>query len=166
MGSATAPAPVAPQAALECAATIQRARMRLLFGRRPVDAFYATLMWRIKRWVYDDPKVETACTNGHAMMFSPRYVAELLRRDVELLISLIVHELMHVMFRHHLRRGRRLAWLWNVAGDLMINELMRRDGYTIIEDFALPNTCFTVEDDSGKEHEFNTMGWPWNLSAD
>jgi predicted metal-dependent peptidase len=161
-----APASIAPQAALVCAETIQKARMRLLFGRRPVDAFYATLMWRIKSWVYDNPKVSTACTNGHAMMFNPAYVLELWTLDCELLISLIVHELMHVMFRHHLRRGRRMAWLWNVAGDLMINALMRRDGFTVAADWCLPGTRFKVADDKGKEHEFDTLDWPWNLSAD
>jgi len=41
---------------------------------------------------------------------------------------LVAHECMHPVFEHHWRRKERDPKLWNVAGDIIINELLTTDG--------------------------------------
>ena len=49
-------------------------------------------------------------------------------------MGVIAHEVLHVVNRHHLRRGERDAELWNVAADLLINRLLEDDKYVLPPD--------------------------------
>jgi predicted metal-dependent peptidase len=49
-------------------------------------------------------------------------------------MGVIAHEVLHVVNRHHLRRGERDAKLWNVAADLLINRLLEDDKYLLPSD--------------------------------
>jgi predicted metal-dependent peptidase len=49
-------------------------------------------------------------------------------------MGVVAHEVLHVVNRHHLRRGERDAELWNVAADLLINRLLEDDKYVLPSD--------------------------------
>jgi len=60
-------------------------------------------------------------TDGRAVWFNPEWCEA---HGVEKTMGVIAHEVLHVVNRHHLRRGERDAELWNVAADLLINRLL------------------------------------------
>ena len=70
-------------------------------------------------------------TDGRAVWFNPEWCEA---HGVEKTMGVIAHEVLHVVNRHHLRRGERDAELWNVAADLLINRLLEDDKYVLPPD--------------------------------
>lgn len=63
----------------------------------------------------------------------------------------ILHELMHVMLRHHERIAGRIPLIWNIAGDLVINEAIPALGLnenTRSEFVTVPDDCLWRERDA------------------
>lgn len=52
----------------------------------------------------------------------------------------LAHEIMHPAFQHLFRRGHRDAFMWNYAGDIVINELLVQDRIGAIHPNWLYNT--------------------------
>lgn len=82
------------------------------------DPFYGYLLLRMEMLPADIP---TACTNGKQIKYNPWFVANLTMPQLK---GLLKHEVMHVAFMHHLRRGTRDADKWNVAADYVINDIL------------------------------------------
>ena len=81
----------------------------------------------------------TAWTAGRNIVFAALFVSP---QTDEQLQGLVLHELAHVVFMHHLRRGQRDGLLWNVAADYCINWLLKEvdnqelpDGVLIDEEY-------------------------------
>ena len=70
-----------------------------------------------------DDSVGTACTNGSYIKFSRQFVATLTDAELE---GLIIHEILHVVGKHHLRRNGREPDRWNIACDCAINPLITK----------------------------------------
>ena len=49
------------------------------------------------------------------------------------IIFVLAHEVLHIALNHHTRRGDRDPILWNMAGDFIINALLRKAGLTMPE---------------------------------
>ena len=62
--------------------------------------------------------IGTMATDGRSVWFNPDWCEG---HGVEKTMGVIAHEVLHVVNKHHLRRGERDAELWNVAADLLIN---------------------------------------------
>src|SRR5208283_611556 len=77
------------------------------------------------------PFVGSIATDGRSVWFNPEWCE---RHGVEKTMGVIAHEVLHVVNRHHLRRGERDAELWNVAADLLINRLLEDDKYVLPPD--------------------------------
>lgn len=76
--------------------------------------------------------VRTAATDGKYIYINPGYWLGL---SLEEKISLVLHEAAHVALAHHLRRQNRDGALWNLAGDEVINEILKSDGNPIPEEW-------------------------------
>lgn len=64
---------------------------------------------------------------------------------------IILHELMHVLLRHHERTSGRIPFVWNIAGDLVINEAIPALGLnetTRSEFVTVPVECLQRERDA------------------
>ncbi len=46
-------------------------------------------------------------------------------------VGVIAHEVLHVVFKHHLRRNDRDPFYWNVAGDYVINDVLLDEGFVL-----------------------------------
>lgn len=90
------------------------------------DPFYGYLLLRNE--LRQDPKIETAHTNGKEIVYSPKFIRSLTLPQVK---GLLKHEVMHIAHMHHLRRGDRDPERWNMAADYVINAHLVEDGVTL-----------------------------------
>lgn len=74
--------------------------------------------------------VPTMCTDGVSILWSPAFVDRL---NLDEVIGVLAHEIMHVVLKHMLRRGNRDPMKWNIAADLAINPILVKGGFTLPE---------------------------------
>ena len=89
-----------------------RARSSLLL-KQP---FFGTLCLRLGAEFTED--IPTAGTNGEKLLINPTFF---LKQTHEQRVGLLAHEVMHCVYMHVLRLNERDPFLWNVAGDYVIN---------------------------------------------
>ena len=106
-------------------AIITKARARLLVRAPFIGSIALGLTW------VNAPDIGTMATDGRRIWFNPDWCET---HGVEKTMGVIAHEVLHVVNRHHLRRGERDAELWNVAADLLINRLLEDDKYVLPSD--------------------------------
>ena len=106
-------------------AIITKARARLLVRAPFIGSIALGLAW------VNAPDIGTMATDGRSVWFNPEWCE---RHGVEKTMGVIAHEVLHVVNRHHLRRGERDAELWNVAADLLINRLLEDDKHVLPPD--------------------------------
>jgi predicted metal-dependent peptidase len=97
---------------------LQAAVMRIR-GDHP---FLGTLALFAELKVSDE--IETAATDGKKLFFNPTYVDKL---DAAKLCGLVTHELLHAALQHVGRRHERNTLLWNIAADIVVNGMIRKD---------------------------------------
>jgi predicted metal-dependent peptidase len=84
--------------------------------------FFAALMLMAPIDITDS--VDTAATDGMRLMFNPKFIGALTSNE---LAGLVVHEVLHCALAHVPRRGLRDPLLWNIAADIHVNGLIRKD---------------------------------------
>lgn len=87
------------------------------------DPFYGYLL--LRQDVVQDANIPTACVNGKRLRYNPAFLRSLTNLQIK---GLLKHEIMHVAYMHHLRRGTRDPEKWNIAGDYVINALLVENG--------------------------------------
>lgn len=85
------------------------------------DPFYGYLL--LRQEILPDRTISTACTNGLRIRYNPEFVNKLTLPQLK---GLLKHEVMHIASMHHLRRGHRDPTKWNIAGDYVINALLKQ----------------------------------------
>ena len=86
-------------------------------------AFLAPLMCSMDfKW---DDTIPTACTNGLEVRWNPHFFLHL---DEDTRLSVLLHELWHVALLHMVRRGGRDPEIWNIAADIVINNMLDSEG--------------------------------------
>jgi predicted metal-dependent peptidase len=85
--------------------------------------FWGTLAMKMPMTLSDE--VPTAATNGQRVLFNEEFVNSL--TDDELLF-LGCHEIGHPMLEHIFRRGARDPEGWNIATDIVLNQLLVNEG--------------------------------------
>ena len=70
-----------------------------------------------------EARVDTATTDGKALLYNPEYVAALPDGEAR---GVVLHLVLHAAFGHAWRRGGREAGRWDVACDIVVNGVMRR----------------------------------------
>lgn len=66
----------------------------------------------------------TMATDGKSIIYSPDFVLEI---EEDELRSVLIHEALHVVYEHPLRRGKRHPKVWNISCDYAINGLLFYD---------------------------------------
>jgi predicted metal-dependent peptidase len=93
-------------------------------------------------------------TKEALLVYDPEWIA---LRTQEEMGALYWHEVMHLVLNHHGRRGDRNPLLWNIAGDIFIND----QGRLTLQLVFPPGGCFPekFKDKAGKP-------FPSNLTSD
>lgn len=74
--------------------------------------------------VVADDKIGTAATDGHRIIYSPKFFSTLSDEQKQFVFA---HEVMHVAFNHILRSKGRNQRLWNIATDSVINQILKNE---------------------------------------
>jgi predicted metal-dependent peptidase len=98
---------------------IRSARIELL-GKHP---FFGDLAFGLPIEWNESLNPPTAATDGKRIIFHPKFVEDL---PVKQLVFVIAHEVMHPALLHILRIGKRCPKKWNVACDIVVNQLLRQ----------------------------------------
>jgi len=91
--------------------------------------FFGTLALFADFRVSDD--VPTAATDGKRLWFNPGFVE---KQDAPRLCGLVTHELLHAALQHGVRRRERDPKLWNIAADVVVNGMVRKDTTYVLPD--------------------------------
>ena len=78
--------------------------------------FYGEVLLRVP--VIADSSVSVACTNGKAIYYNPDEFED---RSIGECNYILMHEVLHIIFRHTSRVGTRRHEAWNCAADLVVN---------------------------------------------
>ena len=71
---------------------------------------------------------KTMETNGKWIKWGPAFVDSMTEPET---MGVIVHELCHIVLKHHLRCGDKSPKKWNYATDYAINLIIRKDGFEL-----------------------------------
>lgn len=108
-------------------------------SQHPSTAFYAGMLYKLRIEV--KPDIPTACTDCHSFI----YIGEEFGNSLgdSKLLTVILHELYHVIYKHSIRRRINLK-RWNVACDYAINYDITSAGLgdLILEKCWLYNTAY------------------------
>ena len=88
------------------------------------ECYFATCLMGLTQKPDEDPD-GTMATNGTELFWSAPFVVA---SDQAKVLFVLLHETLHVILKHHLRRGPRDPRLWNIAADMVINWMIVRMG--------------------------------------
>tara|TARA_R100001594_G_scaffold71964_1_gene106531 strand:+ start:38 stop:1213 length:1176 start_codon:yes stop_codon:yes gene_type:complete len=80
--------------------------------------------------IIESDKFDTMATDGQRIYYNPEWTKSITHQER---VGVIAHEILHVVYKHHLRRGKRDGYYWNVAGDYVINDILLEDGFILPE---------------------------------
>lgn len=89
--------------------------------------FYSTLLFALKVDTKNCP-VPTAAVDGTTLFLDEGFFLKL---SPEERLGLLAHEVSHLAFQHLLRLGDRDPWVFNIAGDHVINLGLLNAGYSL-----------------------------------
>jgi len=93
---------------------LDRLRLRLCWESPVLAPGLAALQVRPSRLV------PTAAVSGRGVVYANEEFFS--KKSDSECTFVVLHELMHVLLRHHERCAGRIPFIWNIAGDLVINE--------------------------------------------
>ncbi|MDO5536172.1 MAG: VWA-like domain-containing protein [Desulfovibrionaceae bacterium] len=105
---------------------MQRVRARLVTEH----PFFGDLALRLV--LKEDRKCRDLWTDGRTMAFNPLFVSAM---GEDRLAGAQAHEVLHLVFGHHLRRRDREKTLWNRACDLAVNSILVESGFHLPDGF-------------------------------
>lgn len=100
---------------------MQQARSRFLL----TNAFFSALLMSTPMVAAN---VKTAGTDMFKIYYSEAFINSL---DMDTIIFVLAHELLHIVFKHGLRRGGRRHDLFNIACDHVVNLALEAAGFKI-----------------------------------
>lgn len=102
---------------------------RILLNKSP---FIACLIFKLEMKVDNSEQNPTACTDGKSILFNENFLDTL---NLEELVTLLAHEVLHVSLCHHLRMDGKDRDRWNIATDHAINLLLLKMGFTALKNW-------------------------------
>ena len=78
----------------------------------------------------ESSQFDTMAVDGQRIFYNPDFVNKITFLET---VGVIAHEVLHVVFKHHLRRNDRDPFYWNVAGDYVINDVLIEEGFELPE---------------------------------
>ena len=104
---------------------VTRARTVLLVSQ----PFYGALALQLELVEATDLRYgDTMAVDGRHMYYWPPFVLGLKEDE---LVGVVAHEVSHCSYQHMSRRGNRDPFLWNVAGDYVINQDLVEAGFAL-----------------------------------
>ena len=107
---------------------LTKARIKLIMR----DPFYGSLAMKLK--LVEDYSAPTLWTNGEQIGYNPDFIDSLTTDQTKFVIA---HEVLHLVFGHQGRRKNRDRKVWNMAGDFVINGLLKKSGFKIKKNICL-----------------------------
>lgn len=101
---------------------LQKARAGLILDH----PFYGALAMKTR--LIEDTSTNTMYTDGIIFGYNPDFISGLTIPETK---GLLAHECLHIMLSHHLRRQNRDPKNWNIAGDMAINGILEKAGFTL-----------------------------------
>lgn len=86
--------------------------------------------------LHEDTEVETARVDKNANLYYSREFIESL--DIENIKTLIAHKICHLTFQHHERRKNRDRDIWNLSADIVVNDLLKKDQFILMQNEFYP----------------------------
>ena len=74
--------------------------------------------------IYPDKSIDTAATDGKKIIVNENFLASLKSSEQN---ALLLHEVLHMALLHVTRRGQRDGYVWNIAADIVVNDLIIRN---------------------------------------
>lgn len=102
---------------------ISRAITRLVLSH----PFFGSVALSVK---VEQADIPTMATDGKFIRWGEQFVDD---TGEEELLGVMAHEVLHIVFKHMLRRGTRDPMRWNIACDLAINPILLRAGFKLPE---------------------------------
>jgi predicted metal-dependent peptidase len=99
---------------------IVKARAKLMKG----NVGMASMLLHLKLVEVDQSRCDTMATDGKVIYYYPEFVLGLSEPELQ---GVLVHEALHVVYEHPLRRGKRHPKIWNIACDYVINAYLYWD---------------------------------------
>jgi predicted metal-dependent peptidase len=90
--------------------------------------FFATLLLRCKLVVTDRVETCALLPTTSELLINPEFIVALNTNPLWV-VFVLLHEVMHLAFRHPWRRGKRNIRIWNIACDYAVNALLREAGF-------------------------------------
>lgn len=102
---------------------MQQAKSRFVLK----NVFFASLVMSTDIKASD--KCKTAATNMVDIIYNEKFINDL--GDPDVVMFVLAHEVMHIVFKHGLRKGHRDHQRWNKACDYAINLMLKKEGFTL-----------------------------------
>jgi predicted metal-dependent peptidase len=89
--------------------------------------------------------IPTAATNGRQILINPQFFERLTLDEQE---AVLLHEVLHAALLHTSRGSGRDAKRWNIAADIVVNGILRREGFALPKDSVQAQALerFSVEE--------------------
>lgn len=152
---------------MEAEKIIKRAKIQTIRH----NPFFAYLVLSLDEERYDEIGT-TGVTLKGKLYYNKEFFEKLYREEESYVESVMVHEVMHLALQHPLRRGNRNPDLYNIACDIVINNMLVNEGYRLPKEAIIPsnNTYrmghYLIEDISKKTSEQIYDEIKRNLSGD
>lgn len=91
-----------------------KARAKLMKGHIGM----ASMLLHLDLVEVNDPRCSTMATDGKRIIFNSDFVAEISEEELR---GVLLHEALHVVYEHPIRRGSRHSAVWNISCDYAIN---------------------------------------------
>ncbi|AGY48100.1 HNH endonuclease [Acinetobacter phage Presley] len=106
-----------------------RANQKILMSKtallnRSDFTFFSSILLKLK--IILDMRIPTACTDGRTIRFNPVFLEDYDQKETTFIM---MHELMHVVYKHLGRVNGRDHKMWNVACDYVINGQLTKLGF-------------------------------------
>ena len=89
--------------------------------RRECQFFGALMLFAT---IKESKKIDTACTDGKDIFFNEVFLKSLKSSEQN---ALMLHEVLHMALLHVQRRQFRDPKIWNIAADIVVNDLILRN---------------------------------------
>lgn len=141
----------------KAAKKIEQAKIDLIM----TNPFYAIMTLKLEfvekpaEWFVQLGYPETMATDGRQIVYSTKFIKEICpNNNIQVLKGVIVHEVDHIMFLHHLRIKGRNPKVWNIACDYIVNHHVQQAGFKLPQDLYISDE-FT--DSSYAEEIYNKL---------
>lgn len=120
--------------------------------------FYSYILMHMRCTAFIDNSCPTGCINADGDLFYNPIWFMGLSKDER--VFFLLHEAGHMSLLSHTRKGNRDHSVWNIATDLVINDMLIQDGFKPIKDICIANKYgdFVVKDDENKSHKVHVTG--------